>query len=105
MATATTSMTVSRERCEALLREFVSIRSVVGEDTTAHLWVTARLSELGMRVEHYSVEGRRTPLVLGVLEGDGDGPGLMFDGHYDTVGATPAAGARGFGRGSASCSR
>jgi acetylornithine deacetylase/succinyl-diaminopimelate desuccinylase-like protein len=89
MATATTSMTVSVERCEALLREFVSIRSVVGEDTTAHLWVTARLNELGMRVEHYSVEGRRTPLVLGVLEGEGDGPGLMFDGHYDTVGATP----------------
>jgi succinyl-diaminopimelate desuccinylase len=88
MATQTNSMRISAERCETLLREFVSIRSVVGEDTTAHLWVTRRLEALGMSVEHYSVEGRRTPLVLGVLEGEGDRPGVMFDGHYDTVGAT-----------------
>jgi acetylornithine deacetylase/succinyl-diaminopimelate desuccinylase-like protein len=90
MATATNSITVSAERCESLLREFVSIRSVVGEDTRAHLWIARRLTELGMKVEEYSVEGRRTPLVLGVLEGDGEEPGVMFDGHYDTVGATPS---------------
>ena len=83
------SMAVSTERCEQLLSELVSIRSVVGEDTSAHLWMTARLEELGMTVEHYSVEGRRTPLVVGVLEGDRDKPGVLFDGHYDTVGATP----------------
>jgi acetylornithine deacetylase/succinyl-diaminopimelate desuccinylase-like protein len=81
---------VKVERCEQLLRELVSIRSVVGEDTTAHLWVSARLRELGMTVEHYAVEGRRTPLVLGVLEGDGDAPGVLFDAHYDTVHAVPA---------------
>jgi succinyl-diaminopimelate desuccinylase len=90
MTTATNSITVRTERCEALLRELVSIRSVVGEDTNAHLWMTRRLAELGMTVEHYAVEGRRTPLVLGLLEGDGDRPGVMFDGHYDTVGAAPA---------------
>lgn len=84
------SMAVSAERCEQLLSELVSIRSVVGEDTTAHLWMTARLEELGMTVEHYAVEGRRTPLVVGVLEGDGHKPGVLFDGHYDTVGATPS---------------
>jgi succinyl-diaminopimelate desuccinylase len=81
---------VEAERCEALLSEFVSIRSVVGEDTTAHLWLTERLRDVGMAVEHYAVEGRRTPLVLGVLEGDGDRLGVMFDGHYDTVAATPS---------------
>ena len=81
---------VKVERCEQLLRELVSIPSVVGEDTTAHLWVSARLRELGMTVEHYAVEGRRTPLVLGVLEGDGDAPGVLFDAHYDTVHAVPA---------------
>jgi succinyl-diaminopimelate desuccinylase len=81
---------VEAERCEALLSEFVSIRSVVGEDTTAHVWLTERLRDIGMAVEHYAVEGRRTPLVLGVLEGDGDRPGVMFDGHYDTVTATPS---------------
>lgn len=81
---------VAVERCEQLLKEFVSIRSVVGEPTTAHLWISARLREFGMTVEHYAVEGRKAPLVLGVLEGDGDGPGVMFDGHFDTVGANPS---------------
>ncbi|MHB8690224.1 MAG: M20 family metallopeptidase [Solirubrobacteraceae bacterium] len=90
MTTATNPISVSAGRCEALLRELVSIRSVVGEDTTAHQWMTHRLTDLGMTVEHYAVEGRRAPLVLGVLEGEGDHPGVMFDGHYDTVGATPS---------------
>jgi acetylornithine deacetylase len=80
---------VSVERCEQWLREIVSIRSVVGEATTAHLWVTRRLEDLGMTVRHYAVEGRKVPLVLGVLEGDGDGPGVMFDAHFDTVHAVP----------------
>jgi succinyl-diaminopimelate desuccinylase len=77
------------QRCEELLREIVSIRSVVGEDTTAHLWLSARLREAGMTVEHYAVEGRRTPLVLGIFEGQGSKPGVLFDAHYDTVGALP----------------
>jgi succinyl-diaminopimelate desuccinylase len=84
------AVAVGVDRCEELLREIVAIRSVVGEDTTAHLWMTRRLRDLGMRVEHYAVEGRRAPLVLGVLEGDEDQPGVLFDGHYDTVAATPA---------------
>jgi succinyl-diaminopimelate desuccinylase len=84
------SISISTQRCEDLLREIVSIRSVVGEETKAHLWMTARMKELGMRVEHYAVEGRRTPLVLGILEGEGTAPGVLFDGHYDTVGANPA---------------
>jgi succinyl-diaminopimelate desuccinylase len=84
------SLSVSPQRCEELLRQLVRIRSVVGEDTTAHLWVSERLRELGMTVEHYAVEGRKAPLVLGVLEGDGDGPGLLFDAHFDTVHARPS---------------
>ena len=79
----------STQRCEQLLREIVSIRSVVGEDTTAHLWLSARLREAGMTVEHYAVEGRRTPLVLGIFEGHAGKPGVLFDAHYDTVGAMP----------------
>jgi acetylornithine deacetylase/succinyl-diaminopimelate desuccinylase-like protein len=84
------AIAAGRQRCEELLRQIVSIRSVVGEDTTAHLWMSDRLRELGMAVEHYAVEGRRTPLVLGILEGDGDAPGVLFDAHYDTVAANPA---------------
>jgi acetylornithine deacetylase/succinyl-diaminopimelate desuccinylase-like protein len=80
---------VSVERCEHLLRELVSIPSVVGDPTRAHVWVTQRLRDLGMTVSHYAVEGRKAPLVLGVLEGDGDGPGVLFDAHFDTVHARP----------------
>ena len=43
----TRPLAVSAERCEELLTQLVGIRSVVGEDTTAHLWVSARLRELG----------------------------------------------------------
>ena len=86
----TRSLEISHERCERLLREIVSIRSVVGEATSAHVWLTQRLRELGMAVEHYAVEPRSVPLVLGVLEGSGDGPGVLFDAHYDTVHATPS---------------
>jgi succinyl-diaminopimelate desuccinylase len=78
-------ITVEVSRCEQLLTEMVRIKSVVGEPTTAHVWVSERLRELGMQVEHYAVEGRKAPLVLGVLEGDGDGPGVLFDAHFDTV--------------------
>lgn len=84
-----TKISVDVGRCEQLLTEMVRIRSVVGEPTTAHQWVSARLRELGMTVEHYAVEGRKVPLVLGVLEGEGDGPGVLFDAHYDTVHAVP----------------
>jgi acetylornithine deacetylase/succinyl-diaminopimelate desuccinylase-like protein len=77
------------ERCEQLLRELVAIPSVVGDPTRAHLWVTERLRDLGMTVSHYAVEGRKAPLVLGVLEGDGEGPGVLFDAHFDTVHARP----------------
>jgi succinyl-diaminopimelate desuccinylase len=76
---------ISAERCERLLKEIVGIRSVVGEDTTAHLWLTDRLREIGMTVEHYPVEGRSAPFVLGAIEGEGEGPGVLFDAHFDTV--------------------
>jgi succinyl-diaminopimelate desuccinylase len=81
---------ISAERCEQLLKEIVGIRSVVGEDTTAHLWLTDRLREIGMSVEHYPVEGRSAPFVLGVIEGEGEGPGVLFDAHFDTVHAVPS---------------
>ena len=76
---------ISNERAEQLLTEFVSIPSVVGDKTTAHLWMTKQLEDIGMTVEHYPVEGRTAPFVLGVIEGEGDGPGVLFDAHFDTV--------------------
>ncbi len=76
---------ISAERAEQLLKEFVSIPSVVGDKTTAHLWLSKQLEDIGMTVEHYPVEGRTAPFVLGVIEGEGDGPGVLFDAHFDTV--------------------
>jgi len=81
---------ITAEGCEQLLKELVSIRSVVGEETTANLWMASQLGALGMTVEQYPVEGRNAPLVLGVIEGQGDGPGVLFDGHFDTVHAVPS---------------
>jgi acetylornithine deacetylase/succinyl-diaminopimelate desuccinylase-like protein len=91
MATEQQSLSsgISVDRAEQLLSEFVSIPSVVGDKTTAHLWMTERLKEIGMTVEHYPVEGRTAPFVLGVIEGHGDGPGVLFDAHFDTVHAVP----------------
>lgn len=77
------------DRCEQLLKELVALPSVVGEETRAHLWVTNRLREIGMTVSHYAVEGRKAPLVLGLLEGERDEPGVLFDAHFDTVHARP----------------
>jgi len=75
---------VSEERCRELLVEFVRIRSVVGEKTTAHSWLSERLTDLGMTVEHYTIDDLPGPLVIGEL-GSGSRPGVMFDAHYDTV--------------------
>src|ERR1700742_3144547 len=80
---------ISVERAEQLLKEFVAIPSVNGDASTGHLWMTEQLEGIGMTVEHYPVEGKPNPLVLGVLEGEGDGPGVLFDAHFDTVHAVP----------------
>ena len=87
---AATKLDISAGRCQDLLQQFVRQRSVVGEETSAHLWVAEQLVGLGFTVEQYTVEGRRTPLILGTLPGDSDEPGVMFDAHYDTVYARPS---------------
>jgi acetylornithine deacetylase/succinyl-diaminopimelate desuccinylase-like protein len=79
---------VTEERCAELLTQLIRERSVVGEETTAHRWMADRLREAGMQVEEYTVENTPAPLVLGEL-GGGDRPGVLFDGHFDTVFAVP----------------
>ena len=90
-ATVTTSVidSITEERCADLLTELIRQRSVVGEETTAHSWMADRLRDAGMRVEEYTVENTPAPLVLGELAGGGDRPGVLFDGHFDTVFAVP----------------
>jgi acetylornithine deacetylase/succinyl-diaminopimelate desuccinylase-like protein len=79
---------ISDERCAELLTQLIREPSVVGEQTNAHRWMADRLREAGMRVEEYTVENTPAPLVLGELAG-GDRPGVLFDGHFDTVFAVP----------------
>src|SRR5258707_694905 len=90
-ATVTRSVidSITDERCAELLIELIRQRSVVGEETTAHSWMGDRLRDAGMRVEEYTVENTPAPLVLGELAGGGDRPGVLFDGHFDTVFAVP----------------
>ena len=90
-ATVTTSVidSITEERCAELLTELIRQRSVVGEETTAHGWMADRLRDAGLRVEEYTVENTPAPLVLGELAGGGDRPGVLFDGHFDTVFAVP----------------
>jgi acetylornithine deacetylase/succinyl-diaminopimelate desuccinylase-like protein len=80
---------ISEERCAELLIDLIRQRSVVGEETTAHRWMAERLRASGMRVDEYTVENTTAPLVLGELTG-GDRPGVLFDGHFDTVFAVPS---------------
>jgi acetylornithine deacetylase/succinyl-diaminopimelate desuccinylase-like protein len=80
---------ITEERCAELLTELIRIRSVNGEKTAAHLWLTDRLEAIGMTVEHYGVEDLPTPLVLASLTQSEERPGVLFDGHYDTVFAVP----------------
>jgi acetylornithine deacetylase/succinyl-diaminopimelate desuccinylase-like protein len=89
-ATATTSVIdrISDERCAELLVDLIRQRSVVGEETTGNRWMAKWLRAAGMRVDEYSVENTIAPLVLGEL-GGGDRPGVLFDGHFDTVFAVP----------------
>jgi acetylornithine deacetylase/succinyl-diaminopimelate desuccinylase-like protein len=90
-ATVTTSVIdrITEDRCAELLTELIRQRSVVGEETTAHSWMADRLRAAGMRVEEYTVENTPAPLVLGELAGGGERPGVLFDGHFDTVFAVP----------------
>lgn len=86
---STTDSLITEERCAELLTQLIRQRSVTGEKTTAHQWMSQRLADAGLRIDHYTVEDLPAPMVIGTLEGDGDRPGVLFDGHFDTVFAVP----------------
>jgi len=90
VAVGTVDAAISEQRCGDLLGEFLRIRSVNGERTTAHLWLSERLARAGLKVESYRVEDLPAPLLLGRFERGRERPGVLFDAHYDTVFADPA---------------
>ena len=83
---------MAHDPCLALLRDLVAIDSVNpslvpgarGEGAIAEA-IAAHMRRLGLDVELQEAAPGR-PNVIGVLDGRGPGPTLMFCGHTDTVG-------------------
>jgi acetylornithine deacetylase/succinyl-diaminopimelate desuccinylase-like protein len=74
---------VDEERLVELSVDLVSTPSPTGDEAAMAERMRAVLAELGLQVTVQEVEDGR-PNVLGVLEGAGGGPSLMFNGHVDT---------------------
>jgi acetylornithine deacetylase len=74
---------VDRERLVRLASDVVDVPSFTGSEQTLAEVMAARLAGLGLRVQWQQVEDGRAN-VLGIREGTGGGPSLMFNGHLDT---------------------
>jgi acetylornithine deacetylase len=78
--------------------DLVSIPSPTGDEQAMGERVREELEDIGLQVQWQEVEEGR-PNVVGLWEGQGGGPSLMFNGHMDTSysGREPwLAGIRGF---------
>ncbi|HEX3736547.1 MAG TPA: M20/M25/M40 family metallo-hydrolase [Solirubrobacterales bacterium] len=86
MSTSTQQhVTVDRARTREVLADLLRSRSVLGESTDCDRLVAGLMESLGFEVSSFrrpTYRGGRT--VVARLRGDGDGPVVAFDGHYDT---------------------
>jgi acetylornithine deacetylase len=76
-------MRIDRDRLVELAVELVSIPSPTGDELAVAERVRELLADAGLQVTLQEVEEGRAN-VLGILEGTGGGPTLMFNGHLDT---------------------
>ena len=74
---------VDRQRLVETACDLVDIPSPTGEEQAVAEHLAGVFHELGLQVTWQEVEDGR-PNVVGLLEGAGDGPSLMFNGHMDT---------------------
>ena len=74
---------VDAERLVRTACSLVDVPSPTGSEQAMGERMADLLDELGLQVQWQQVEDGR-PNVLGVLEGAGGGPSLMFNGHMDT---------------------
>jgi len=93
-----TDVRVDRARLVETASELVAIPSFTGSEQACAEHLRDVFADRGLRVQWQQVEDGRAN-VLGIREGAGDGPSLMFNGHMDTSysGREPwLAGVRGF---------
>ena len=70
----------------AFTADLVRIPSVLGDEDGVARAVVARMKELGYESAEIDDAGN----AVGEIRGQKPGPRLLFDGHIDTVGVTPA---------------
>src|SRR2546421_7463652 len=78
-----TELRIDDRRLVELALRLVSTPSFTGSEQQAAELMRDELGELGLHVQWQQVEDERAN-VLGIWEGSGDGPTLMFNGHLDT---------------------
>lgn len=72
-----------RDELVAMTCDLVNIRSATGEEGPIADYLLGRLRDLGLGAELQEVEPGRNN-VIGRWPGSGDGPSLLFNGHFDT---------------------
>jgi acetylornithine deacetylase len=72
-----------RDELVTMTREMVDIASPTGEEGDLATYLMGRFRELGLAVELQEVEPGRNNMIAR-WPGTGDGPSLLFNGHFDT---------------------
>jgi acetylornithine deacetylase len=78
-----TVLRVDRERLVETASRMIGVHSFTGDEQGMAELMVELYEELGLRVQWQQVEEGRAN-ALGILEGAGGGPSLMFNGHMDT---------------------
>ena len=78
-----TELRIDRDRLVEWASEAINVPSFTGSEEAMAELVRGTLEDIGLQVQWQQVEEGRAN-VLGIREGEGGGPSLMFNGHLDT---------------------
>jgi acetylornithine deacetylase len=76
-------VSIDRDRLVETASRMIGVHSFTGDEQAMAEQMVELYGELGLRVQWQQVEDGRAN-ALGILEGAGGGPSLMFNGHMDT---------------------